>query len=85
VPSLLQGLDHTVDHLLLGGTGLAPLREVPDQFGLSIWADLAITRKRRRNLLVSQILAPGLELLWCPACALADEKSVDWRRAVRRW
>jgi len=28
---------------------------VPDQFGLSIRADLAITRKRRRNLLVSQI------------------------------
>ena len=67
VPALLQGLDHAVDHLRLGGAGLPSLPEAPDQFGLSICADLAIARKGRQNLLVSEVLAPSLELLRCPA------------------
>jgi hypothetical protein len=70
--SFLQGLDHPVDHFYLGGAGLAPLRELPDQFGLPIRGHLAIARERRQHLLMPKVLAPRLELFRRPAQALAE-------------
>ena len=67
VPALLQGLNHAIDQIRLGGPVLASLPEASDQFGLPICTYLAVARKGRQNLLVSEILAPCLELLGCPA------------------
>ena len=63
VPPLLQGADHMVDGLQLGAARLPSVSKMPDQFGLAMWANLAIARERRQHLLVPQILAPSLELL----------------------
>ena len=67
VPALLQGLDHAVDQLRLGGAVLLSLPETPDQLGLPICTNLAVARKGRQDLLVSEVLAPSFELLGCPA------------------
>jgi hypothetical protein len=82
VPLFLQGSDQTVDRRELGRTRLSPFCEMPDQLRLAMWSNLAVTREGCEDLVVPQILAPGLEFFWCPAQTLAE---LGQRLAKRVW
>jgi hypothetical protein len=60
--SVLQDLDHPVDHLGSGGASLPSLTKTSDQFSLPVGSNLSIARKCRQYLFVPEVLAPGLEL-----------------------
>jgi hypothetical protein len=68
---VVQTLDHRHQPVDLVLT-LPFSAEQPDQLTLALGINAALATKRREHVLVTEVFAPCLELLWAPAQPLAQ-------------